>query len=411
MKKLAKIKLINNIEEAKMELKKIGVSKEGIKIMAPKLVFRVIKLDGIDIRAANILKQEMLSLGGEAALSKGVIDFSVKLTDVLLAGTIKHYELLINKLKKQPFGLAELGKEIKKVFAYSKINPPTLATGYSWGGRIKLKNIKCGNYKLDFGKTIIMGVLNLTPDSFSDGGLFTNVDKAVEHGKQMVKDGADIIDIGGESSKPGSIPVLEKEELKRVKPVIQKLVKEIKVPISIDTYKPNVAKECLNLGASIVNDITGLRNREMIKIVAKYKTPVIIMHMKGMPKNMQENPVYQDVVDEIKEFLEERINEAKKSGINDIVIDPGIGFGKTTEHNLQILKRLNEFKTLGCPILVGPSRKSFIGNITGLPVNERLEGTLSSISIAIINGANIIRVHDVKECKRAAQTADAIRFV
>jgi len=396
VKKLAKIKLINNQEEAKMELKKIRVSKEGIKLMAPKFVFRVIKLDGIDIRAANILKQEMLSLGGEAALSKGVIDFSVKVTDVLLAGTIKQYELLINKLKKQPFGLADLGKEIKKVFAYSPR---------------KLKNIKCGNYKLNFEKTIIMGVLNLTPDSFSDGGMFLDLDKAVEHGKQMVKDGADIVDIGGESSRPGSMPVSEKEELKRVKPVIQKLVKEIKVPISIDTYKPNVAKECLNLGASIVNDITGLRNKEMIKVVAKYNVPVVIMHMKGMPKNMQENPVYQDVVQEIKEFLEERINEAKKSGINDIIIDPGIGFGKTTEHNLQILKRLNEFKTLGYPILVGPSRKSFIGNITGLPVNERLEGTLASISIAIINGANIIRVHDVKECKRAAQIADAINSI
>ncbi len=396
MKKLAKIKLINNIEEAKTELKKIRVSKEGIKIMAPKLVFRVINLKNIDIRAANILKQEMLSLGGEAALSKGVIDFSVKLTDVLLAGTIKQYEILINKLKKQPFGLAELGKEIKKVLAYPKI---------------KLKNIKCGNYKLDFEKTMIMGVLNVTPDSFSDGGMFINLDKAVEQAKRMVKDGANIIDIGGESSRPGSGPVSEKEELKRVKPVIQTLVKEIKVPISIDTYKPKVAKECLKLGVNIVNDISGLRNKEMIKIVAKYKTPVVIMHMKGIPKNMQENPTYEDVVNEIKEFLEERINEAKKSEINDIIIDPGIGFGKATEHNLQILKRLNEFKTLGCPILVGPSRKSFIGNITGLPVNERLEGTLASISIAIINGANIIRVHDVKECKRAVQIADAIRFV
>ena len=179
--------------------------------------------------------------------------------------------------------------------------------------------------------------------------------------------------------------------------------------ISIDTYKPNVADKCIELGAHLVNDITGLRNKEMIKVVAKHQVPAIIMHMKGTPKNMQQNPTYNDVIKEIKELFNGRIVEAKKLGVRDIIIDPGIGFGKTTEHNLQILKRLSEFKDLECPILVGPSRKSFIGNVTGLPVNERLEGTLAAISISIINGANIVRVHDVKECKRAIQIADAIR--
>lgn len=254
-----------------------------------------------------------------------------------------------------------------------------------------------------------MGILNVTPDSFSDGGLFVNADKAIEHAKQMVKEGAEIIDVGGESSRPGSEPVSEEEELRRVKPVIQKLVNEINVPISIDTYKPKVAEKCLSLGVQLVNDITGLRNKEMIKVVAQYKVPVIIMHMKGNPRNMQVNPTYEDVIKEIKEFLSERISEARKAGINNVIIDPGIGFGKNTEHNLQILKRLSELKDLGCPILVGPSRKSFIENITGLPVNERLEGTLAAISIAIMNGANIIRVHDIKECKRAVQVVDAIR--
>ena len=225
----------------------------------------------------------------------------------------------------------------------------------------------------------------------------------------MFNDGADIIDIGGESTRPFSDAISEEEELKRVKPVIQKLLNEINVPISIDTYKPKVAEECLKLGVHLVNDITGLGNEEMIKVVAKHKAPVVIMHMKGMPKNMQENPTYDDVIREIKEFLSKRISEARKDGIKDIIIDPGIGFGKTTQHNLQILKRLNEFKDLGCPILVAPSRKSFIGNITGLAVNERLEGTLAAISIAIMNGANLVRVHDVKECKRAVQIADAIR--
>lgn len=268
--------------------------------------------------------------------------------------------------------------------------------------------MKIGKYELEFNRTIIMGVLNVTPDSFYDGGLFFDFDKAIEHAKQMVNDSAQIIDVGGESTRPGSEPISEEEELRRVKPVIERLVK-FNALISIDTYKPRVAEECLKLGAHLVNDITGLRNKEMIEVVAKHKVPVAVMHMKGTPKNMQKNPTYNDVVKEIKEFLSDRIVEARKAGIKDIIIDPGIGFGKTTEHNLQILKRLNEFKELECPILVGPSRKSFIGNISNLPVNERIEGTLAAVTIAIMNGANIVRVHDVKECKRAVQIADAIR--
>ena len=273
------------------------------------------------------------------------------------------------------------------------------------------KPLLCGKYKLSFDKTIIMGILNVTPDSFSDGGLFYNTDKAVEHAEQMVKDGAQIIDVGGESTRPGSAPISLKEELKRVKPVIKRLLREADVPVSIDTYKPEIAGECLKLGVHMVNDITGLTNENMLRIVKKYRVPVILMHMKGKPKTMQKNPHYKDVVDDIKQFLKNRIAKAGKAGIKDVIIDPGIGFGKTTEHNLQILKRLSEFKELKCPILVGPSRKSFIGNIIGMPPNERLEGTLAAVAIAIMNGANIVRVHDVKECKRAVQIADAIRCV
>ena len=272
-----------------------------------------------------------------------------------------------------------------------------------------LKPIRCGNHELKFDNTIIMGVLNATPDSFSDGGLFFEQKKAIEHAKQMVKDGAQIIDVGGESTRPYSDNISEEVEIRRVTPIIKKLVKELDVPISIDTYKPKVAEDCINLGVHIVNDITGLRNLKMIELVAKYKVPAIIMHMKGKPKIMQKNPKYKDVVAEIKKFLKDRIVKARKSGINDIIIDPGIGFGKTTEHNLQILKRLNEFRELRCPILAGPSRKSSIGDITGMPVDERLGGTLAAVAIAVMNGANIVRVHDVKECKSAVQIADAIR--
>ena len=270
------------------------------------------------------------------------------------------------------------------------------------------KTLLCGKYELSLDKTIIMGILNVTPDSFSDGNAFFDFNKAVEHGKQMTKDGANIIDVGGESTRPGSLHVSEKEELRRVKPVVEALAKEVEVPISIDTCKPKVAEECIKAGASIINDITGLASKKMINVAKKYNVPVVIMHMKGKPKTMQKKPYYKDVVGEIKKFLKERASRARKAGIKEIIIDPGIGFGKTTHHNLEIIKRLGEFKELGYPLLVGPSRKSFIGNVTGLPVHERLEGTIASISIAIINGANVVRVHDVKECKRAVQIADVI---
>jgi dihydropteroate synthase len=271
-----------------------------------------------------------------------------------------------------------------------------------------LAPIVCKEHTLRFEKTLIMGVLNITPDSFSDGGVFNTVDTAVAHGKKMVSDGADLIDIGGESSRPGSEPLSEKEELARILPVVTRLVDEVSVPISIDTYKPLVADTCLKAGAHLINDITGLTNPAMRKVAAEHNVPVVLMHMLGTPKIMQQKPVYQDVLGEITSFFKEQIATAHKIGIQQIIIDPGIGFGKTVEHNLQILKHLEAFKSLGCPILIGPSRKSFIGTITGLSVNERLEGTIAAITVAIMNGANIVRVHDVKECRRAIQVVDAI---
>ncbi len=274
-----------------------------------------------------------------------------------------------------------------------------------------LAPIVCKEYTLHFEKTLIMGILNVTPDSFSDGGLFNNLDGAIAHAKKMVSDGADLIDVGGESSRPGSEPLSEKEELARILPIVRRLVDELSVPISIDTYKPAVAETCLQAGAHLINDITGLTNPTMRTIAADHNVPVVMMHMLGTPKNMQQNPVYQDAIEDIKSFFQRQIAAAKKTGIQQIIIDPGIGFGKTVEHNLQILKHLETFKTLGCPILTGPSRKSFIGTITGLPVNNRLAGTIAAVTVAVMNGASIVRVHDVKECKQALQIIDAIRGV
>ena len=274
-----------------------------------------------------------------------------------------------------------------------------------------LAPIVCKEHTIRFENTQIMGVLNVTPDSFSDGGLFYTVESAVAQGKQLVADGADLLDIGGESSRPGSEPLSEKEELARILPVVLRLVDEVSVPISIDTYKPLVAHTCLNAGAHLLNDITGLTNPTMRKIASKHNVPVVMMHMQGTPKNMQQNPAYRDVLAEITAFFHQQIATAQKEGISQIIIDPGIGFGKTVEHNLQILRHLDTFKALGCPLLVGPSRKSFLGIITGLPINERLEGTIAAVTVAIMQGANIVRVHDVKECKRAIQVVDALRGV
>lgn len=260
-------------------------------------------------------------------------------------------------------------------------------------------------------RTHLMGVLNVTPDSFSDGGRFFKLEEAVNQGLKLAEGGADIIDIGGESTRPGSEPVPIEEELHRVIPVIQELNKRTQVPISIDTYKSRVAKEALDSGALMVNDISGLRvDPGMKKLVAEYRVPVVLMHIRGTPKNMQENPKYENLIEDIKGYLKDSISIAEEVGIDQekIIIDPGIGFGKTLNDNLRILKNLREFKDLGKPVMVGVSRKSFIGKILDLPTDERLEGSLAALAVAVMNGANILRVHDVKESKRAAKLADAI---
>lgn len=262
--------------------------------------------------------------------------------------------------------------------------------------------------QLDLRKTAIMGILNVTPDSFSDGGKFFSVTTAVEQARSMIAAGADMIDIGGESTRPGASLVEEDEECRRVIPVIEALVKEVRVPISIDTYKPEVARRALRAGARILNDITGLANPEMRRVAREFLCPVVLMHMQGSPQTMQVDPVYEDVVTDIKRFFEKQITIANAEGIRDLILDPGIGFGKTLEHNLMILRRLGEFRELGYPVLVEPSRKGFIGKITGLPVEERVEGTIAAAIVARMRGAAIVRVHDVEACRRALQITDAI---
>jgi dihydropteroate synthase len=268
-------------------------------------------------------------------------------------------------------------------------------------------------YDLDLGRrTHVMGILNVTPDSFSDGGLHFDRQTAIESGIQMVKDGADILDIGGESTRPGSEPVSLEEELKRTIPVIEELSRSVAVPISIDTYKAEVARKALEAGASMVNDISGLRfDPDMPKTVARHNIPVVMMHIKGRPRDMQQNPRYEALIPEIMDYFRISIRLARKFGIPDnmMIIDPGIGFGKTFDHNLEILNNLEQFTLLEKPLLIGPSRKSFLGKILGdAPAAERLEGTAAAVAVSIMKGANIIRVHDVKEMVKVARVTDAI---
>jgi dihydropteroate synthase len=262
-------------------------------------------------------------------------------------------------------------------------------------------------------RTGIMGVLNVTPDSFSDGGKYFEPEKAIERGIQITEEGADIIDIGGESTKPGSEPISVQEEIDRVIPVLEGLLKYVDKPISIDTYKADVAETALETGAHMVNDISGFQfSTNLPEILKRYDIPFVLMHIKGTPKNMQNNPEYNDLINEIKDYFKEKINFALEHSIKfeNIIIDPGIGFGKKIKDNFLLLKRLSDFKDFGCPILIGPSRKKFIGETLNLPPEQRLEGTSAAVTAGILNGANIVRVHDVKEMIRVVKITDEILY-
>ncbi len=275
--------------------------------------------------------------------------------------------------------------------------------------------MKCRNKELDLNQgTLVMGILNITPDSFSDGGKFIDPQTAIDHALRMVEEGADMIDIGGESTRPGADPVSVDEELSRVIPVVEALIDKTPVPISIDTRKSDVAKVALETGVHLVNDISGFHfDPDMAETVANYRAPVILMHSKGLPKTMQENPSYTSLIQNISDSLLQSVKFAKKAGIPDdqIVLDPGIGFGKTVDDNFKIIAHLNEFVSLGFPILMGVSRKSFIGKSLNCNEENRIFGTAAAVSACIMNGAKIIRVHDVKAMHDVATIVDRIKSV
>jgi dihydropteroate synthase len=279
--------------------------------------------------------------------------------------------------------------------------------------RPAVKTVKLGRHIMKLDVPRVLGILNMTPDSFSDDGLGNNTSLGVRKGREMFSFGADLVDVGGESTRPGAEPVTARLEIARITGVIESLAADFPGRLSVDTMKPEVAEMALQSGASIVNDVAGLRNPRMIDAIAKHGASTIIMHMKGGPRAMQQRPIYRDVVREVKEYLEHRVAAAEHGGIDPrgIMVDPGIGFGKTVTNNLEIISRLREFRSIGKPIVIGVSRKSFIGKITGLPVEERIEGSVAAAVLAVREGANIVRVHDVKETVRALKVAHEILSV
>ncbi|HPI56965.1 MAG TPA: dihydropteroate synthase [Syntrophales bacterium] len=388
---------ITSPEEAVLCLKEIGVDPYGIAAMVPKMSGVNIRLDDLKPAVANIIKQEMLSLGGDAAVSRGTIDCTVRRTGAVLMGTEKQVTRLIEKLSRQPLGLRELASAMEGLLSNLRRTAFVLKTPRR---RITIT-----------GRTLIMGVINVTPDSFSDGGRFRNVDAAVDWGVRLEEEGADILDVGGESTRPGSGRVSRKEEIKRVIPVLEKLVRRIRIPVSVDTMKSEVARAAMDSGAEIINDVSAMRfDRAMLDAMAESGAPVILMHMRGMPRTMQEGDLrYGSLMGDIIRFLGERIGKAVKGGVarENIIVDPGIGFGKKAKDNIRIIRHLRELKTLGRPVALGPSRKAFIGKTTGVEIPaERIEGTAAAVTAAILNGANILRVHDVGFMKRVAAMAE-----
>ncbi|EDZ63362.1 dihydropteroate synthase [Sulfurimonas gotlandica GD1] len=373
-------KLSNNIETKKY-LTELGVDGAGVNILASKMTNHIIYIRDLHVGAANILKQDALSIGADLAVPKGTIVAETPLVDCILIATTAQLKTLSKKELAQPFGLKILAKKLDEF--------------------IKIKKAK---------KIEIMGVINANDDSFFSSSRFVDSD-AIFSIEKMIEDGADIIDIGGVSSAPNSKLVDAKEELRRVKPILQ-AIKEQKlyerVNFSIDSYEPLVVEQALDSGFKIVNDITGLANDEICKLVANYNARAIIMHMQGTPQTMQIAPKYENIISDMYTFFEQRIEKAESFGVKDISLDVGIGFGKTLEQNLQLIKHLEHFLTLNKPILVGASRKSMIDQISKSLPKDRLAGTLALHLEAIRNGASIIRVHDVAEHIQAIKIKQAL---
>ena len=380
-------------------MQQIGSDVHGVALMKNKLVHFNFRIGPLPAAAANIIKQEMLSVGGEAAVTRGVINCSAENSDAILSATRKQFRKFCRKLRAQPFSLAQIADRIET----------TLKNREKKSGL----PFRCRGLEVDLKETsLIMGILNITPDSFSDGDKFFTPDNALQQARKLISEGADIIDIGGESTRPGARKVPLKEELDRVLPIIKALREENPdLPISIDTYKSRVAAAAVAAGADLINDISGFNfDPEMAEIAAETGVYSVLMHIQGTPEEMQKEPRYDDLFAEVSSYFEKSITQAENAGVKreKIILDPGIGFGKTLEHNLLLLKHLAEFTGFGLPLLLGTSRKSFISKLTNAKIDERLPASLATIAQGLTNGANILRVHDVAATRQVVTVIDAI---
>ena len=384
-------------ELAVRELQRVAVDGCGIAEMLPKMRTLSVHLPQLECRQANILKQEMLSLGGDAAVARGTVACSVDRTDCILIGTAKQLTRLYRKLTAQPFGLAELAGELESLLTRVARVPSAWQTS---------------RRSLSLQRPLIMGILNVTPDSFSDGGRCLDPSEAFDRALQMEADGADIIDIGGESTRPGAASVSAEQESARIIPVIERLSTVLKCAISVDTWKSAVAEQALAAGAEIINDISGFNfDPEMAGLAAESGAGVVLMHSRGRPDKMQQDTVYDDLMLEVTSRLRASIERARRVGVSDscIAVDPGIGFGKDAAGNLELLRRLSELSCFGLPILTGTSRKAFIGNVLNRQQTDaRLHGTAATVALSVANGASILRVHDVRAMRDVADMAHAI---
>ncbi len=371
----------------------MGVDPAVIRTMASEHFHYNLKVEGLTAAQANIVRREMLSIGGEAAVASGAASCSARRTDAIISGTLKELDILMDKLRLRERRLSEVAFALKEAMDNIRRKEVILrGSGKSWTLGLR---------------THIMGIVNVTPDSFSDGGMFFEKGRAFEKALEMVEEGADWVDVGGESTRPGAEPVPLKEELKRVIPVVEAL--SGKADVSVDTSKAEVARQALEAGASVINDVSALSGPGMAEVCAEYGASVVLMHMRGAPATMQKNVDYVDLMGEVFNYLMSRIEYAVSRGVDleRIMIDPGLGFGKSREGNLEIIRRLPEFMSLGRPILVGPSRKSFVSGIAGSDGVEA--GTVAVVAASILKGAHAVRVHDVKTVRQAVRIIDAVR--
>lgn len=383
--------------DVEAEMTQAGVHSEGVRIMGARGEFLAVRVDNVGFALARRVKEIMLSLGSDAAVAESVWRGGESETPLLISTTRRQYKNMLRQLCGDCQEATHLGDAIAETLD-------------NYGRRDFRLSLPGGSLELATGRPVLMGILNVTPDSFSDGGEFAETKTAVEQALRMAADGAAIIDVGGESTRPGSRGVSTEEEIARVVPVIESITSEVACPVSIDTTKPEVARAAFEAGASVINDVTALGDAEMRRFAAQAGCPVILMHMKGTPRTMQKSPFYRDLMGEITLFLREAVGRAVEGGVDfeQIVVDPGIGFGKSVRHNLEILRRLKVLASLGRPIMVGTSRKSFIGKIVDAEVKERAFGTAASVALALDRGAHILRVHDVKEMREAAAVAAGI---